>query len=393
MAFLKGRDGHTGSFRATGPSSSPLSQESGKVKEEHGAKEGRVGKRWLPVPGLTLELRSSRRLPALLLRNLMDGDRSRFLSRLVMVDPSTAVMMRSPWTVPGTVLGCASTAALPVHATGSSGVPSHWPERAGGHLTVCRAASAALTSALLFTLTLPPSNPARLLTASGRTGPCLPEASEPEDGRALRGPVPGGWSGPRQFPTVPMAIAVFAGARRRRGHRNPSGAREPAPAAAGHSAPRGSLWPGNRSATGASHPHPAPREPDPGAPDLPLSPPLGAPAARQRPRSDPASPALGPGARDAHSALSHRARRFQLRGRSGSSSYGGTSGSKREVPPRPSYRLGRRSGGERVRPVAEGVPGVTNKVWGAGPTGGPRKPGTWDSGTTDSARRSRGYPS
>lgn len=33
----------------------------------------------------------------------------------------------------------------------------------------------------------------------------------------------------------------------------------PAPAAAGHSAPRGSPWPGNRSAPGASHPHSHPQ--------------------------------------------------------------------------------------------------------------------------------------
>lgn len=118
---------------------------------------------------------------------------------------------------------------------------------------------------------------------------------------------------------------------------------------------------------------------------------LGSPCTRQRPRSDPASPALGPGARHAHSALSHRAQRFRLRGRGRSgSSYGGTSGSKREVPPRPSYRLRRRSGGERVRPAAEGVPGVTNKARGAEPLGGPKEPRTWASRTTDSARRGRG---
>lgn len=98
------------------------------MKEVHGAEEGRVGKRWFPVLGLTLELRSSRRFPALLLRNLMDGDRSRFLSRLVMVDPSTAIMMGSPWTVPGPILGFVSTAVLPSHSTGSSSMPSHCPE-------------------------------------------------------------------------------------------------------------------------------------------------------------------------------------------------------------------------------------------------------------------------
>ncbi|KAL0603078.1 hypothetical protein AAY473_029295 [Plecturocebus cupreus] len=69
--------------------------ETTKVKEEHGAAEGRFGKRWLP-PGLTLELRSSRRFPGLLLRSLMEGDLSRFLILLVMVDPSTAIMTRNP---------------------------------------------------------------------------------------------------------------------------------------------------------------------------------------------------------------------------------------------------------------------------------------------------------
>lgn len=43
-----------------------------------------------------MELRSSRRFPALFLRSLMDGDLNRFLIRLVMVDPSTAIMMRNP---------------------------------------------------------------------------------------------------------------------------------------------------------------------------------------------------------------------------------------------------------------------------------------------------------
>lgn len=79
----------------TGAFGSSLSQEKRKVKEEHGREDGRIGKGCLPILGLTLELRSSRRFPALLLRNLMDGDRSRFLIRLVMVDPSTAIMMRS----------------------------------------------------------------------------------------------------------------------------------------------------------------------------------------------------------------------------------------------------------------------------------------------------------
>lgn len=70
-----------------------------------------------------MELRSSRRLPALLRRSLMDGDRSRFLSRLVMVDPSTAITVRRPWTVPGTLRDrpqqqrCLSTPqGLPVRA-------------------------------------------------------------------------------------------------------------------------------------------------------------------------------------------------------------------------------------------------------------------------------------
>jgi hypothetical protein len=72
----------------------PLKKEKGK-KKERSAGEDRVGKRWLPT-GLTLELRSSLRFPALLLRNLMDGDLSKFLIRLVMVDPSPAIITRSP---------------------------------------------------------------------------------------------------------------------------------------------------------------------------------------------------------------------------------------------------------------------------------------------------------
>lgn len=87
------------------------------MKEEHGAEEERVGKEWLPVLELTLELRSSRRFPALILRNLIDGDRSRFLIRLVMVDPSTAIMMRrlgdSFWPSLGTCL--TSGTVFPLH--------------------------------------------------------------------------------------------------------------------------------------------------------------------------------------------------------------------------------------------------------------------------------------
>ena len=86
------------------------------VEQRRGG-ERRDGKGCLPILGLTLELRSSRRFPALLLRNLMDGDRRRFLIRLVMVDPSTAIMMGSPgdssWPNPGTCLNSGN--AFPLH--------------------------------------------------------------------------------------------------------------------------------------------------------------------------------------------------------------------------------------------------------------------------------------
>lgn len=104
----------------TGASSSFLSQEEGERGTWYRGGEG-----WFPILGLTLELRSSRRFPALLLRSLMDGDRSRFLIRLVMVDPSTAIMMKSPGTILGPILGLVSTAALPFHSTESSSMPSH----------------------------------------------------------------------------------------------------------------------------------------------------------------------------------------------------------------------------------------------------------------------------
>lgn len=107
--------------------------------------------------------------------------------------------------------------------------------------------------------------------------------------------------------------------------------------------------PATRSATGASLPHPRPSRarsrPAAGALNLPLSAPSEAPATRQRPHSGPASPAPGRTGRPARSSLRHRAQRFQLRGGSGSNSYGGTSGSKRELPPGLSYELGRRSRG------------------------------------------------
>lgn len=76
-----------------------------------------------------------------------------------------------------------------------------------------------------------------------------------------------------------------------------------------------------------------------------LSAPSEAPATRQRPRSGPGSPAPGRRGRPAHSALRHRAQRFQLHRGSGSRSYGGTSGSKRELPPGLGFGLGRRSRG------------------------------------------------
>lgn len=121
----------------------------------------------------------------------------------------------------------------------------------------------------------------------------------------------------------------------------------------GHSARRGSQWPGNPFCHGSLPPPPPTLRSSlsAGALDPTLSPPSAAPATRQRPRSGSASPAPGRGGHPAHSALRHRARRFRLRSSSGSSSYGGTSGSKRELPPGPSYRLVRRSRGEWVRSV------------------------------------------
>lgn len=77
------------------PRTAPGPQKEKGKKENKSAGEGRIGKRCLPI-GLTLELRSSLRFPVLLLRNLMDGDRSKFLMRLVMVDPSPAIITRSP---------------------------------------------------------------------------------------------------------------------------------------------------------------------------------------------------------------------------------------------------------------------------------------------------------
>ncbi|CAI9176742.1 unnamed protein product [Rangifer tarandus platyrhynchus] len=131
------------------------------------------------------------------------------------------------------------------------------------------------------------------------------------------------------------------------------------------------LGPATRSATGASLPHPRPSrarsQAATGALDLSLSAPSEAPATRQRPRSGPASPAPGREGRPARSALRHRAQRFQLRCGSGSSSYGGTSGSKRELPSGLSHRLGRRSGGEGARPLRTGAfPEWTSTAHGGG---------------------------
>nr|XP_008535473.1 PREDICTED: uncharacterized protein LOC103562253 [Equus przewalskii] len=156
--------------------------------------------------------------------------------------------------------------------------------------------------------------------------------------------------------------------------------------------------PATRSATGASLPHPRPSGArswcSTGALDPYLSPPSEAPATRQRPRSGPASPAPGRGGRPAYSALRHRAQRSALRGSSGRSSYGGTNGSKRELPPGPSYGLGRRSRGEGVRSASRrAFREWTSKVYGGGANEGPRKQRTWDSRTTGSAQRNRGYRS
>ena len=123
------------------------------------------------------------------------------------------------------------------------------------------------------------------------------------------------------------------------------------------------LGPATLSATGASLPHPRPSrarsQAATGALDLSLFAPSEAPTTRQRPRSGPASPAPGREGRPARSALRHRAQRFQLRCGSGRSSYGGTSGSKRELPSGLSHQLGRRSGGEGAWPFTHGgVPRV-----------------------------------
>lgn len=143
---------------------------------------------------------------------------------------------------------------------------------------------------------------------------------------------------------------------------------------------RARLGPATRSATGASLPHPRPSrarsQAATGALDPSLFGPSEAPATRQRPRSGPASPAPGREGRPARSALRHRAQRFQLRCGSGRSSYGGTSGSKRELPSGLSHRLDRRSGGEGARPLRTGAfPEWTSTAYGAGPRKGPRKRG------------------
>lgn len=143
----------------------------------------------------------------------------------------------------------------------------------------------------------------------------------------------------------------------------------------GHSANRGArLGPATRSATRPPLPTHDPRarsQAATGALDLSLFAPSEAPTTRQR-RSGLASPAPGRWGRQARSALRHRAQRFQLRcgGRSG---YGGTGGSKRELPSGLDHLSAeaRRSGGEGAWPLRTGAfPEWKSTAYGGG---GPRK--------------------
>lgn len=56
--------------------------------------DNKVKAHWLHCTALTLLPMSSRLLPGLLLLSLMEGERSRFLIRLVIVDPSTDIISR-----------------------------------------------------------------------------------------------------------------------------------------------------------------------------------------------------------------------------------------------------------------------------------------------------------
>lgn len=172
--------------------------------------------RGAPILGLTLELRSSRRFPALLLRNLMDGDRSRFLIRLVIVDPSTAIMMRSPR---GQFLAQSCDLSQKQHCLPTPQVlpvcpPTDLRWQRPPYLLPSRVCSYYVKVLPSPSSSYLPSSTALFLTSEGQThekggvgvaeeslsckempGPRLPEAFSGRDGIGPRRA--SGWSGPR----------------------------------------------------------------------------------------------------------------------------------------------------------------------------------------------------
>lgn len=118
----------------------------------------------------------------------------------------------------------------------------------------------------------------------------------------------------------------------------------------GHSAWRGSLWPGNPFCHG-SLPPPL-LNPWNSLSTLHKDPGLFSSTSNRNPCYSPAPPfgpsLTSPGAQGPRRSQSPQASRSTISAprRNGGSNYGGTSGSKRELPPGPSYRLGRRSRGD-----------------------------------------------